>query len=211
MFTIYIITNGRSTFQYCLNAIKESKPPYPIFVIENMKWINALQKCIDDCKTPFFFRIDDDFIVHPKMISYMSLQSENKDFGVYYCHVWEDYTSRIRQSIKVYNVDALKSINGFHADPNTGKVDTTTNNILKKNGKKIIPDRSIVAIHACGTFDEHEEYQKLWDKMANRPWKKSTHKHIKKYKKSLKHQYNLRTDFLEKLNKDMKTDFSKYQ
>ena len=98
-----------------------------IVVLRDMHFFEAASRCLRDCESPYFFKIDDDFILHPKAIAYMRKRvleyPHPEELGIYYCHLWEDWTSRVRQSIKVYRMEALRQIGGFQVDrPQSGRL-----------------------------------------------------------------------------------------
>ncbi len=215
-FTIFSFTNGRSTFDYSIRALADSWDRYEqIVILQDMHFLEAVTKCLADCETPYFFKVDDDFILHPKAIAYMRKQvleyPHPEELGIYYCHLWEDWTSRVRQSIKVYRTEALRRIGGFQVN-HQGKVDETTKAALERAGFKVVADPSVVALHACGTWQEQLEYERLWSAMAETPYKKPTHDAMKAYcgTKSLDTQYAMRLGTLEFINRKLDTPFHRF-
>ena len=204
--TIFSITNGRQSHRYSLQSVKEAASDVEIVVVENKSWLDALAYCVNFCRTQYFLRVDDDFIMHPKSILYIKKCIENAPkFGVLYWMLWETFTYRVRESIKVYSVDALKTIGGFHADPISGKVDRITNPMLEKYGYAVVSNPSVLALHVCSTWDDQRQYEKLWGH-------KKIHRDVmKNYNVSLEEQASLRNDFLDCLNKDRKTPFAKFK
>ena len=216
MFSVFSITNGRSTFDYSIRSLAGSwELNERIVLLRDMHWLDAVNACVERCDTPYFFRVDDDFILHPKAAAYMKMRvleyPEPNKLGIYYCHLWEDWTSRVRESIKVYSVAALRAIGGFKTD-NMGKVDRTTNRLLEKAGFRVVGDPSVVALHACGDWQEQVRYEILWSKMADTPYKKPTHEAMKNYSgtNSITQQYAMRGDFLEQVNRQLNTPFSQF-
>ncbi|MEN6424137.1 MAG: hypothetical protein ABFE13_02145, partial [Phycisphaerales bacterium] len=214
--SIFCITNGRSTFEYSVRSLMESLDlQEQVHVFSGMHFLDAMTKCIEICETPYFFKIDDDFILHPGAIAYMRNRVREypkpEELGIYYCHLWEDWTSRVRESIKVYNVQALRKIGGFQADPH-GKVDRTTLARLEQAGYGIVADPGVVAIHACGAWQEQLEYERLWSSMAQESYRKPTHEAMKKYcgTKSLDEQYDMRLGLLEHVNEQLNTPFYRF-
>ena len=212
--TIFSITNGRSTHDHSLKALYESvEIDCPIVVIRDMKWLDALNRCVEVCKTPWFLRVDDDMIVHPKAVAYMLNKARQKNhFGLMYFHLWEDCTQRVRQSIKVYNRDALRAIGGFKENPQTGKVDGCTNSVLIEAGHPMLDDISVVALHICGTWEEQERYESFWNGLAVVPYSKTNRKAVKLYcgTKTLEEQCEMRGTFLYDLNQKRKSGFGKW-
>ncbi len=212
--TIFSITNGRSTHSHSLKALQESiGVDCSVVVLRDMKWTEALNCCVEMCKTPLFLRVDDDMIVHPYSVAYMLERSkQEKTFGLVYFHLWEDCSRRIRQSIKVYSRDALQAIGGFQADPKTGKVDEKTNGLLKSAGYRIVEDSSVTALHVCGSWEEQEHYEHLWNAASENPYHKNNRKAVKAYcgTKTLDEQCKMRKGFLEDLNQKRGTPFAKW-
>jgi len=212
--TIFSITNGRSTHEYSLMALLQSiGNNSPIVILRNMDWLDALNYCLEICETPLFLRVDDDMIVHPRAVAYMLDRSlQEKNLGAVYFYLWEDCTQRARQSIKVYSRDALRAIGGFKSDPKTGRVDARTNGPLEHAGYFMVEDKSIVALHVCGTWEEQERYEKLWSDMAIKAYHKPNRKDVKMYclSHTLEDEFALRTTFLTDLNRKLSTDFSKW-
>ena len=206
--TIVSITNSRSTHRHSLKALQDSEDVLcPIEVFRDMPWTDALNQCVDSCKTPLMLRVDDDMIVHPKAVAYMLHRSlQEKNFGLVYFHLWEDCTSRVRQSIKVYNVEALRHVGGFRSDPDTGRVDGRTNGALADAGYPIVEDASVTALHVCGTWDEQKRYEQLWGH------RKPNRKAVKAYcgTKTVQQQCDMRKEFLEDLNRKRQTPFAEF-
>ncbi len=212
-FTIFSFTNGRSTYEYSARSLADSwDRQAEIVVLRDMHFPDAVRECLERCDTPYFFKVDDDFILHPKAVAYMrkrvSEYPNPDELGIYYCHLWEDWTSRVRQSVKVYRAEALRHIGGFKADY-LGMVDKATKAALERAGFKVVKDQSVVALHACGSWEEQLEYERLWSSMADRPYRKSTHNAMKEYcgTKSLDQQYAMRLEWLEDVNRQLNTPF----
>ncbi len=214
--TVFSLTNGRSTFEHSIRSLMDSSDlREQIAVLPNMQFLDAAAKCIEKCETPYFLKLDDDFFLHPQALAYMRdrvlAYPQPEELGIYYCHLWEDWTSRVRESIKIYNVQALRKIGGFQPD-HLGKVDRTTLARLEQAGFKIVADPSVVALHACGTWKEQLEYERLWSAAAGKSYQKPTHEAMKNYcgTKSLDEQYDMRLGFLESVNRQLDTPFHKF-
>jgi GT2 family glycosyltransferase len=215
-FTVFSFTNGRSTYEYSARSVADSwDRQAEIVVLRNMHFLDAVHKCLESCQTPYFIKVDDDFILHPKAIAYMRQRvleyPHPEELGIYYCHLWEDWTSRVRQSIKVYRTEALRQIGGFQVD-HLGKVDEATKAALRQAGYKVVKDPSVVALHACGSWQEQLEYERLWSSMAEQPYRKPTHEAMKEYcgTKSLEKQYAMRLEVLEFINQQLSTPFHEF-
>lgn len=214
MITIFSITNGRSTHEYSYRSLKECYGVEDIIVVKNMDFSDSLQYCIDNCKTKFFLKADDDFIFHPKSFLYMKYCIEckkNDNLGYYHWKLYEDFSKKIVHCIKIYQLQAIKEIGGFKFKE-CGKADRATKEALMSHGFKIIDDKSILAIHATGTKEEQIKYNELWKNNAKNPnkYKKGRYEYMLKYKKSVKYQYELKDKFLKKLNKKKDTRFWKW-
>ena len=210
--TVFSITNGRSTHSHSLKSISTSGD-VEVVVVKNMRWMEALSLCLASCKTPYFLRVDDDMILHSQAVTYIQhVLPQTENFGILYWMLWETFTDRVRESIKVYSVEALKRIGGFHADPKTGKVDRVTNPMLESAGFPVIPDPSVLALHICGTWEEQETYEQFWSSMAIAPYHKPNRKAVRSYcgTKSLQEQCTMRGEFLESLNRKRQTPFSTF-
>jgi len=215
-FSIFSFTNGRSTFDYSVRSLTDSWDRHEkTVVLRDMDFFAATAQCLEDCETPYFFKVDDDFLLHPKAIAYMRKKVLEypypEELGIYYCHLWEDWTSRVRQSIKVYRAEALRRIGGFQVN-DQGKVDEATKAALERAGFKVVADPSVVALHACGTWEEQLEYERLWSAMADAPYQKPTHDAMKAYcgTKSLETQYAMRLGTLESINRQLNTPFHRF-
>jgi len=214
MLTVYIFTNGRSTLEYCQESIKRANDKWPVVILENMSMLDAFDYIIQNCKTPYFTKIDDDFLLHPAALYYMthcvSRYAKPEKIGIFYSRLWEDFSTRAVDCVKIYNLEAMRTIGGPRVDPATGRIDDATNRTLVASGYTNLKDLSLVGIHACSTLEEHDQYQSLWDKQATSPWVKPTRKFIEKYTQSLEYQYLLTTEFLDNLNQEDDTPFYRY-
>ncbi len=159
---MFIITNGRSTFDWVLKSAKAQTVDIHITVIRDMKWMDALNTCLVASKSKFYFRVDDDVFLHPKAVQYYQyrLQNCSKTWGVYECKLWEDWTHKPAGSLKAYNTKIAKKV-GFKAN-RFGKVDKVFSSILPKHGYKRIKDKSMVGLHACSTIEDQKKYRDLW-------------------------------------------------
>jgi len=68
-FNVFIITNGRSTFEYCHEAIKgQIGVLVNIHIVRDRKWVDANNYCLANCPSKYFLRVDDDMMLHPKAL-----------------------------------------------------------------------------------------------------------------------------------------------
>lgn len=212
----FIITNGRSTFEYVQKALQEQSVSIKITVIRDMKWIDAVNKCVKLCKSRFFIRVDDDMFLHPLYVEYVYNKIINykriNRLAAYTCKLWEDWQSYIAGTVKVYQTARIKDMNGFRANI-MGKIDKPFEaDRRKKNFIVIKDDRSVVGVHGMGTWEEQENYRSLWLKnnskiKYSRP--KSYLRSQRKYKKTPYEQYLLAKN-LRKLNKRNRSGFWKF-
>jgi hypothetical protein len=214
MLTICIATNGRSTFEYCERSVLETCGDTPVIVVKNKSRKRALELFIEQCKTPYFLRVDDDFIFHPKAINYIKYCAHTKinpNMGMMYWMLWEDCSEKVVKSVKMYSINALKQIGGFQYDKYSGKEDVDTRKAIGRKFE-IKPDKSVVAIHSVGTKKEELDYVSLWERNAPCPskYEKLRLKYRLAYTKSIEYQYGLRTNFIDDLNKQKNTNFWKY-
>jgi hypothetical protein len=208
---VFIITNGRSTFPYVKKAMEGQSIDLKITVLENMNWVDALNRCLGLCESTHYVRCDDDFILHPLAIEYVWEKCKRKpNSALWLAKLWEDWTNKVAGGIKIYNKEVVLELGGFQAS-HLGKVDKMFKKQLDKSRFSMSGCKdSIVGLHACGKWKEQLRYEKLWSAMAKRPYQKTTHAQMAKYKKSVKEQYKMRTKFIEKKNKAKKTDFYKF-
>jgi hypothetical protein len=184
--------------------------PKKIKVFRDMELADAMNRTLDTCRGTHFMKVDDDFILHPNALSHMlkCLSTPvNQNVAMYNWHLWEVWTSRIVSGIKIYSVEALKSIGGFTADK-YAKFDKITHTRLVEASFELQKDRSVIGLHACGTWEEQSRYEKLWSKAAKFEYRKSTHIEQKQYNIPISDQVKLiDTGFLEQLNQKNNTRF----
>lgn len=211
---VFIITNGRSTFEYCHRAIEDQEATFKIKVIRDMKWVDALNACLEQCETPHFLRVDDDFVLHKHALPYMwEVFRKHPNVGrmsMYLCLLWEDWTRKIAGGVKIYNKDIVKKLGGFKASKRFGKVDKVFYKAVRRSRYIYTKNKSIVGLHTMGEWKEQLRYEKLWSDQSAAPYQKVTHKRMKRYSKDLEYQWSLRGDFLKRLNRKKRTQFYKY-
>ncbi len=205
--SVFSITNGRSTHAYSLQSVNTANPleRYPLVILKDMKWIDALNHCLDLCTTPYFLRLDDDFILHPKALKYFECtiaKHHCRRIGFYYWMVWDIAKGVIRRSVKAYSTKSLKSIGGFQADAKTGRVDRVTNPLLYKKGYTCWADSSVVAVHACGSPEEQQAYARKWGRSASELALENS--------PTLDTQAKMSGFFLEEINRQKETEFHKF-
>ena len=219
----FVTTNGRSTFNFCVNSLLKQTLPIIYTVIQGKLWREALDDMVVRCRSEYFLRIDDDFVLHPKAIEYMCesfSRLDRKDVAQYSCLLWETWTYKRVSGVKMYNRAALKSIGGHQFDE-FGKADKKTNQAFIDAGYALVRDESVVGLHICGSWNEQLRYEKLWKDASSLPYSKSTNPEMEKYclEHGLLEQVNLCKKFLLKVNKtrfdededgDVCTDFARF-
>lgn len=210
----FIITNGRSTFEYALKSVEEQSVDLKkITVIRDMKWIDAVNRCVELCESRFFLRVDDDMFLHPRCVEYMYRQTvKNKKvnrIAAYVCKLWEDWQSYVAGSIKLYQTARVKEMGGFKANA-MGKIDKPFEVAMKKKKFIVVKDnKSVVGVHGMGTWEEQEHYRTLWLKNNSKIKYKRPKKYLlsqKRYKKTPHKQYVIAKG-LRKVNKRRNSGF----
>ena len=206
MIDVFIITNGRSTFEYCKKSIDNQRDvKFKTVIIKDMGWQEAHEELLGRCSSRFALRVDDDMLLHPLALKFMYECVKNQDNKVALrgWRLWEPWSNKVCKGIKVYNSKIAKKI-GFHLDY-LGKIDKPFTINAKKHGYKIKYTRDIVAIHSCGDFKEHLRYWSMRGEVtgSNFEMKKRWAKElIKDFPMTLEEQYGLTGKFLRQLNKD---------
>lgn len=210
---VFIITNGRSTFEYSKKSVDTQKNvSFRIVIIRDMGWQEAHIELLKSCKSKFALRVDDDMLLHPFALEFMwkCIKNQKKNVALRGWRLWEPWSNKICKGIKVYNVDIASKI-GFKLDK-LGKIDKPFTKNAIKNGFKIKYSDDVVAIHSCGQIDEHMKYWKMRGE-ANKgittkmKWAKPL---IAKFSMTLEEQYNLNKSFMLKENKRRNTQFSRF-
>lgn len=202
---IFVITNGRSTYEYCLQSILKQTIRTTFTVIRDRKWKDALHEIMERCQSSYFLRVDDDFILHKQAVEFIleSLKLYGTENIAQYCyHLWEIWTGRRITGVKLYSMSAMKSIGG-HQFNKYGRTDKKTNEALRDAGYVLARDSSIIGFHTCGTWKEQRRYEKLWQKASKKSYHKSTNLEMKKYCKThlVSRLANLAPKFLQRANK----------
>lgn len=213
---VFVITNGRESYKYVIKSLQEQQNvSFNLFTIEGMSWIEAHYKCLSYSNAPFFFRIDDDMLLHKDTFRYYYNQLENIDINrvaVYGNILWEPWNNRTCGIVKVYNRKLAKYI-GFQAD-SRGKVDKIFKKKCKEEGYKILKGNGVVGIHAACKFADNMKYSQLRNEIKDPLFKIRKREIVKLdriYKKiSLKKQLDMCGEDLYKFNKQHNTLFSKF-
>lgn len=208
---VFIITNGRSTFEYCKKSIEaQHNNNFMTHIIKNKKWLEAHKEILSSCKAQYALRVDDDMFLHPLAISFIlqCLLKLQSNIALRGWRLWEPWSNKICKGIKVYHLKNTKKI-GFTLD-HLGKIDKPFSENAKKNGYSIEYSRDIIGIHACGNFEEHLRYWEMRGESRGSQFMKKAkwaQKLIDNFSMSLEEQYKLSQNFLERLNIEKKTQF----
>lgn len=219
-FDVFIITNGRSTFEYCHRAIKEQVGVLVnVHVVEGMKWVEANNHCLTKSAAGFFLRVDDDMILHPKAVLFISQQYDGlrkkgrKRLAMKFWKLWEPWRHQPVNAIKLYNRRIVRKLGGFKAN-RFGKIDAAFKEQVNNSRYSIKANRSMIGIHACGTAEENIEYAKMRGEHKSKDFKKKSKrlaKDIGRYTETVEYQYRMATEWrLENINKRYRTDFYRF-
>lgn len=210
---IFVITNGRSTFKYCIESINLQKGvEFKFHIIRDMDWLSAHLDLLSKCKSKFALRVDDDMLLHPCALEFMwqCIKDQNDKIALRGWRLWEPWSDKVCKGIKVYNVNAANKI-GFKLDK-LGKIDKSFTRNAEKKGYKIKYSQDVIAIHSCGDYKEHLRYWKMRGESSGPLFeikKKWANELIKDFPMPLDEQYKLTGKFLKKLNNKRKTDFGR--
>ena len=164
---IFVVTNGRKTFDFVMKSLDDQTVKKRITVISNMKWVDALNECAKKCKSEYFLRIDDDMVLHRSAVSYLCSRiprCRKRCCGVYVCKLWEDWSNKPAGGIRMYHTGMTRKI-GFRPSK-LGKVDKVFRSDLEKKKWGQIKDFSIVGLHMLGCKEDQVKYRNLWRKNA---------------------------------------------
>jgi len=188
---------------------------FKITILRDMVWVKALNECLNLASCKYYLRCDDDHLFHPKAVEFMidkiQKDNQNKKIVMHTTKLWEDWSGRPGGGAKLYNLNRVKKLGGFKANQ-FGKVDKLFKASVNSSQFSISTGGkySLVGIHACGTWEEQKEYEKIWNSIATVSYKKNSIENSRKYKKSIEKQFLMRTDFIEKINRKSKSLFHKY-
>jgi len=211
---VFIITNGRSTFPYCLDSVGSQKDvKFKLNIIEDMGWQEAHEEMLRRCISRFALRVDDDMLLHPLALKFMygCVKNQKDNIALRGWRLWEPWSNKMCKGIKVYNVGIAKKI-GFRLD-HLGKIDKPFTKNAEKAGYKIKYSKDIVAIHSCGTFKEHLKYWKMRGESKGKKFeekKKWAKNLMRNCSYTLKEQYNLNIDFVPNENIKRGTKFGDF-
>jgi len=210
---VFIITNGRSTYNICRESVNSQKDVhFRIHVIQDMDWLGAHIELLKKSESKFALRVDDDMLLHPYTVKFMyeCIKEQSDKIALRGWRLWEPWSNKICKGIKVYNTVAAKKI-GFELD-NLGKIDKPFTKNAKKKGYRTEYSYDIVGIHSCGKYEEHLKYWIMRGEVNGPQFdikKKWAKKLMNKFDMSLEDQYKLTETLLPKLNKKKYTDFGR--
>lgn len=204
MIEIVFITNGRSTAEYALQSIQEQTVRKQIMVVENKRWLDAVNFGLYHVHEPYMLRVDDDMFLHPRALEFM-LETMPKDSAMHRAPLYEHYSKMVAGKVRIYKVKVAKRIGGFKAN-RLGKIDRIYKAEVEKGGYKITTagKKSAVGLHACAPWNEMVGYEALWGH------KKQRRENMKRYKLSVEDQYSKRVKIIERYNRQNRTKFWEY-
>lgn len=210
--SLFVVTNGRSSFQYANRSVEEQTIKVPIHIIRDLPILQVMKTILNTCTTPYFMKVDDDFLLHKRGVEYMwsFLKShESPMVAMYWWHLWENWSGNRIQSIKIYNKENTSKV-GFLPD-RQGRIDITFIGRVRKAGFGIVKEGSMPAIHGCSPWKEQARYLQIWKRNApGRVHMKIRLKQMSRYKKPLAKQFSEKDLILNAQNKRFKTNFGKF-
>lgn len=202
----FVITNGRSTFNYVIRSLESQSVKRKITVIRDMKWVDALNKCVELCQCNYFLRVDDDMALHRYAVEYYISRMRKMiraGGGVYVCRLWEDWSSKPVNGLRMYSHEVSRRI-GFQASE-LGKVDKVFRSKMLKIKKIQVKDKSVVGLHMLAHTSDQEKYRNLWRDcnavISRTAFSKTFDNQIHKFSKSYKKQYAM-LKMIRRLNKE---------
>ena len=214
MIDVFIITNGRSTYEYCKRSIRSQKGvSFKLNIIKDMGWQEAHEILLKKSQSKYALRVDDDMLLHPLALKFMyeSVRWQKENIALRGWRLWEPWSNKVCNGIKVYNAKVAKKI-GFKLD-HLGKIDKPFTRSAEKAGYKIKYTRDVVAIHSCGDFSEHLKYWEMRGEVKNGKFTEKkiwAERLIKSCKMNLQEQYDLNKKFIGDYNIKKGTDFGKF-
>jgi len=211
---VFVITNGRSTYEYCKKSLDSQKGVnFKINVIRDMGWQQAHDEILSKCSARFALRVDDDMLLHPLALKFMykCVKNQGDNVALRGWRLWEPWSNKVCKGIKVYNTAIAKKI-GFHLDP-LGKIDKPFTANAEKKGYKIKYSKDVVAIHSCGDFKEHLKYWRMRGESSGANFKAKeawANNLIKGFSMNLQEQSDLNVEFIKNLNNKKKTPFGDF-
>lgn len=201
---IFVITNGRKTFPYCMTSLEEQSAKCKITIIQDKKWVDALNECSKKCKSQYFLRVDDDMVLHKFAVAWYASRIKKLSqhrVGVYVCRLWEEWSKKPVNGLRMYASKITSKVH-FRASK-LGKVDKTFRDDMRLHGWRQAKDGSVVGIHVLADKEDQEKYRALWRQNARltpSEFAKTFDNKIHDYYKDIPHQCVLLKN-IRKLNK----------
>ena len=192
----FVVTNGRKTLEHVLRLLNAQTLPVRVTVIQDKKWIEALNEINERAVCPFYLRVDDDMILHSSAVEYMIRHAAktSEKVAFYMCHLYEPSTNNVVRGIKAYRTDAARTI-GYEVD-RFGKIDKIFLKKCTNRGYKIKIDDSIVGVHATSDLEDEKKYQQLWAENS----RKGFNRDIVRTSFSVEEQAKMSGKFIRKMN-----------
>ncbi len=207
---IYIFTNGRSTFPHCFNSVMECEDKEEVTIVQDQKLAPALNNIIEN-NVGYFFKVDDDFLLHPKALTFMQetvRPLSATGWAIYAFAIWDVFFEKKIGNIKIYNAAEVRRLGGFVGNE-FNRVDGNLSEKCKRCGVKILQDKkSFVGIHLCGSAEDQQIHAQLWNgKIKVQPTDAA-----KFYQQhSMQDFFNRRSSILDKLNKERESKFHNWK
>jgi len=212
-FKAYIFTNGRSTFDYSLKSLQNQADEMPYEIVKDRPLAEAMNDIFFNTDATHILKVDDDFFLHPFATMYMinRVKKYRKKPAFWYWTLWEEYTSRAVQCIKIYDVKKVRVLGGFKPSK-IGQIDRNFKKRVQKSEYSIWRDPSLLALHACAPWHENLKYEEIWTKnsVAQHMKDKTRRKGMRRYTKSVPRQYKNFVAVLNNQNTRRKTAFWKW-
>ncbi len=202
---IFVITNGRKTFDYVMKSIEDQSVHRKVTVIRDMLWVDALNKCASLSKSKYYIRVDDDMFLHKYTVAYYlsrMKKATHRKAGVFLCKLWEDWSHKPVGGLRMYSTRVARKLK--FQPSRLGKVDKVFNHCLRFAGYRQIKDHTIIGIHALSSVEDQQRYRKLWRdhnaKISRKQFSRTFDNIIHPVTKTERRQYIL-LNRIRKLNK----------
>jgi hypothetical protein len=178
-FDVFVITNGRESFEYVIKSIKNQiGVEFDLNVIRDQTWIDACNQCLYYSNKPYYFRIDDDMILHPMTFLFYNetvIRKYQPNAVLYYYRLWEPWNNKPVTNMKIYNRKLTKVV-GFETDEN-GRVDALFKKKSFNRGYRFVREphnkkQSVVGIHAACRFEDNFKYSQLRNELETERFKR---------------------------------------